>query len=195
MRAVVLAESVKIGPVELEFQDPPTSGLRTKHACNPSPSSPQDSVQETDPWDGLKQSLSQEIDRITAEEAAYQPPVGKWLHEDMVLEASRSAGNITTRAAELLGIPETTFRRKLKIANSNIAAGISSRPADWEEIHHNITVILESGNPDQVDLLEQARSCILETLAEKVPGNIQAGAALMGITETTFKKWLPEETS
>ena len=98
-------------------------------------------------------------------------------------------GNVTSRAAGLLGIPETTFRRKLRTVSGNVAAGISNRPQEWEEIRGRIARLLESGNPDREDLLDLARSCILEELAEKISGDSRSGAAFMGVTETTFKKW------
>ncbi len=189
MRAVVLAESDMIGPGELELLDqPPSDSHVSRPADAPSPP-PQEPVQAENAWEDLRQSLSEAIDRITAGEKVHPPPLGKWVHEDMVMEASRVTGDITSRAAGLLGIPETTFRRKLRAASGNVAVGISNRPPEWEEIRGRIARLLESGNPDREDLLDLARLCILEELAGKIPGDNRTGAAVMGVTETTFKKW------
>jgi hypothetical protein len=96
---------------------------------------------------------------------------------------------VTAQAAVLLGIPETTFRRKLRAASGNLAAGLSIRPPAWEEVRNRIMALLEAGNPGQEDLLDLARTCILDELAGKIPGDNRSGAAFMGVTETTFKKW------
>ncbi len=44
-------------------------------------------------------------------------PVGKWLGDDLLLEAAAITGGAARQAWELLGIPETTFRRRFRKAS------------------------------------------------------------------------------
>jgi hypothetical protein len=78
---------------------------------------------------------------------------------------------------------------ELKTAGRNIASGLSLRPPVWEAVRRRIIALVAAGNPGREDLLEMARSCILDELAGKIPGDYRTGAAFMGVTETTFKKW------
>ena len=54
------------------------------------------------------------------------PPLGKWLSEDLVLTADRLSGGVSRRGADLLGLPETTYRRQLGRAPAHRRPG--SRP-------------------------------------------------------------------
>ncbi len=189
MRAVVLAESEKIGSTELELTPASSVDVPAAPSEAPLPGSPRKPVQQEDPWQDLRESLSKEIDRIVTTAPPHPPPLAKWVHEDLILEASRASKEVTARAAALLGIPETTFRRKLRTAGRNVASGLSMRPPVWEAVRRRIIALVEAGNPGREDLLDMARACILDELADKIPGDHRTGAAFMGVTETTFKKW------
>ncbi|MBD3868136.1 MAG: sigma 54-interacting transcriptional regulator [Acidobacteria bacterium] len=189
MRAVVLAESDKItaGELELSGASPADEPHRPTEVRAATPA--KETMQPDDAWAALRRSLSSEIDRIVAGNSPHPPPVGKWVHEDLVLEAARASREVTAQGAVLLGIPETTFRRKLRAASGNMAAGLAIRPPAWEEVRDRIISLLETGNPGQEDVLDLARLCILDELSGKIPGDNRTGAAFMGVTETTFKKW------
>ena len=189
MRAVVLSDSENITAAELELVGPSSADSQDRFPVAPAHTPPAEPLQPDDAWLELRQSLGREIDRIVSAPSSHPPPLGKWVHEDLILEASRTANDVTSRAAVLLGIPETTFRRKFRTASGNMAAGISPRPPVWEDVRRHINALLDAGNPGREDLLEMARTCILDELATKLPGNTRAGAAFMGVTETTFKKW------
>ena len=67
-------------------------------------------------------------DRLAAEVAAavsaatkHGPPLAKWLARDLVIAAFEEASGVATKAAALLGLPETTFSRRLRQAEAEAA--------------------------------------------------------------------------
>jgi two-component system response regulator HydG len=94
MRAVVLAESDRIGSVELELAHAQAADAPSGQPAVPTDPAPTEPAPPQDPWQGLRESLSKEIDRIVSSATPHPPPLGKWVHEDMVLEASRASREV-----------------------------------------------------------------------------------------------------
>ncbi len=57
-------------------------------------------------------------------------PLGKWLAEDLILAADRLVGRHAPEGSELLGLPETTYRRQLQNATRHHAVGPRGTVAD-----------------------------------------------------------------
>ena len=87
---------------------------------------------DQDPMLMLCRALACEIKE--ALRSARPVPLGKWLNEDLVLTADRLAGGVHRRASEMLGIPETTYRRQLHAVRTRQAAGLTIRTPAWSSI-------------------------------------------------------------
>jgi diguanylate cyclase (GGDEF)-like protein len=143
-----------------------------------------------DVWSELRQTLGRRIDEVLrGEGSARVVPVGRWINDDLVLEAYRAADEVHSRAAPLLGLAETTFRRRLHKAKTQSEAGLSPRPDDWAEVRSRIAELVAAGNPEGLNVVLQTRTLLLEELLRRLPDDVKLGAGLMGVTEVTFQRW------
>ena len=98
MQAVILSEGEEIGFAEFGL-DPGSSVV----------DGPPEEVAHSgnrpvvgDPWGRLRPALREVLREAARPESAYVLPVGKWIGDDLVLEAYRSTGQVSSRAAVLL---------------------------------------------------------------------------------------------
>ena len=115
------------------------------------------------------------------------PPLGRWVADDLVLEASTLAGGVSTTAAAMLGVPTTTLRRRLAAAQSQAGAGWSPRPTAWPNVRAALGDVLRTDGATGRNLLKQVLSLLHEEVVART-GDARAGAALMGVTLTTFRR-------
>jgi hypothetical protein len=116
------------------------------------------------------------------------PPLGRWLADDLVLEADAAAGGVGSRAAAILGLPETTLRRRLEQARTHAQAGWSARSASWPEVRACLADLARGGGGGNGTLFRQTRQVLLEEVMARTPHDPQAGAALCGVTLPTFRR-------
>ncbi len=206
MQAVLLSESAEIGLGELKLDGgdvgagspAPGPAMTTQPwaAVNPpgaSPTTARDQPQDPgQAWAALADSLGLQIDSVL--ESGMPAPLGRWLAEDLILEAQVQSRGVLSQGARLLGIPESTFRRRFRRAQA--AAGFSQRAPSWEDVRPRIAAVLrlqvDRLAPEEAgeDLLVRARSLLLERIAGRVsPREVTVGAALMGVSQPTFKRW------
>jgi len=192
MRAVVLCEGDEIEPAEvrLETSDPE---LMDRPEMAPPESAPAGTLAEGGP-DEVRLALCAQID-AAMRKGAFPPPIGKWVGEDLILEAYHLSGDTASQAAALLAIPETTFRRKLNKALARTGSGLSPRPDGWAPLRAAISALMRTGNPAGADLLEQVRLILLEEVAAKLPRDVKRASALMGVSEPTYQRWAKEVTT
>jgi DNA-binding NtrC family response regulator len=144
-----------------------------------------DAAEEGDPAASLRTALARELAAAHASGVPGLTPVGKWLAEDLVLTADRVSGGVSRRAADLLGIPQTTYRRQLQAAAARRGAGLAVRSPRW----HAVTSALEAfirARPAGRDACEWAEACLLAEIDTTVPGDARKAAALLGVTEPTL---------
>ena len=146
-----------------------------------------------DPWEELETELTRQIKTALHHNGDRPVPLGRWLTEEFVLVAGDMNGNVATRAAQVLGIAETTYRRHFQKATADLNAGLVNRTADWETVHPLIKEIIEDVSarpePDQSDLIERARTMLLGEVERFVDSRASVGAALMGVSSPTYKRW------
>ncbi len=216
LRAVILCDGEEIGSAELEL-DSRTLDPRARQpipaAAPPEPASPPASgpgfpppampqasppalpppISATQAWSALEAALAQQVESALVRETLL--PLGRWLIEDLVLEADAAAGGVRKRGAALLGIPETTFRRKLSKARGEITAGLSTRASSWDPVRPLLAGLVRAGGAPETesrtatDFLKRARDLLLRKVVRALPGDATAGSRLMGITEPTFHRW------
>jgi DNA-binding protein Fis len=202
MQAVILSEGSEIGLRELELESSSpeqtremdlTVMKRSATAIAPRAADvPADAFQSSEQaWEALRISLRRQVEDSIASPGIDPLPLGTWLIEDLVLAAYRAAGEVSGRARALLGVPETTFRRKLQKATSQERAGLLTRRPPWSDVAPRIAALVRTPDVSQRDVLHAARILLLtEVMAQT--DDPSRGAALMGVTVRTFRRWAME---
>ena len=67
-----------------------------------------------------------------------------------------------------------------------------NRTDAWRDVRPLVTRVVRNTQKGSAgaDLVERARSTLLEHVVEEVNGRVSAGAALMGVTPPTYKRWV-----
>jgi len=140
-----------------------------------------------DPAVALRTALAAEIASALGADRAALVPMGKWLAADLILTADRLAGGISRRGADLLGLPETTYRRQLQAAERQRATGLAVRSPGWTAVVGTFEPLIR-GRRDDVDVCQWAEACLLAEIEAAVPDDAAAAAALLGVTEPTMRR-------
>ena len=142
------------------------------------------------PWETLSLQLRQQI--LNIQEGGSVPvPLGKWLEDDLVLAAGEVSGNVARRASSVLGMPETTYRRRLEKVKREQDAGLTMRNTEWNAVPDILSRLVTENRdaPEQKKLFDEVRGLLLDEVMTLVPHNASLGAALMGITVLTYRRW------
>ena len=141
--------------------------------------------------DALQRCLRFQVQQALAADPDHPVPLGRWLQEDLVLLVSEASGNVGRRAARFVGIPESTFRRQLDKARADARAGIAARSSEWQWARDLLARLVDETEEEAgAGLLEWARRLLLEIVSQATGSRHAAGAALMGVTPPTYKRWL-----
>jgi diguanylate cyclase (GGDEF)-like protein len=135
----------------------------------------------------LRHALSAEIAAVLGTDRKALVPIGKWLLADLILTADRLAGGISRRAADLLGLPETTYRRQRQSASRLAAAGLAVRSPRWPAVAEVLEDFIR-GRRGEADVCQWAEACLLAEIESAVPGDARTAAALLGVTEPTLRR-------
>jgi hypothetical protein len=151
-----------------------------------SPPSPEQ-VQER-----LRLALGRQIEALSGGRGEPILPLGRWLNEDLVLAAAAACGGVSRQAASLLGIPETTFRRRYAKARNASQAGLAGRSGTWEEVRKLLPRLLEASSEENGDLITAAGQLLLREIVSRYPSDVRVGAGLLGVTPPTYRRRLRE---
>ena len=138
-----------------------------------------------DPAVELRAALARVVAASLASGPPGPAPVGKWLAEDLVLTADRLSGGVSRRAAELLGIPDTTYRRQLHAASARRAAGQAVRSPQWPPVASVLGAFIRA-RPNGTDACTRAEACLLAEIDASASADVRKAAALLGVTEPTL---------
>ena len=203
MQAVILCEGTELGVNELELEHTSTGqtvemdlsmmgpgAVRVARSLSTAGKSGTELNGATaeESWDALRAALGQQVDAALADPSGQPVPLGSWLMEDIVLQAYEAGGGVSERARALLGIPETTFRRRLTKATSKARAELLTRKPQWGTLTPLIAKLVRTKDLAKSDVLQAARRILLEEVVARVD-NPTVGAALMGVTVRTFRRW------
>jgi len=142
---------------------------------------------EKDPVVKLRAALAQEIAAAVANGRAGLVPLGKWLAEDLVLAADRLAAGVSRRGAEMLGLPDSTYRRQLQAASARRNSGQAVRSQTWP----TVAAVLEDfirARRGETEVCQWAEAGLLAEIESAVPGEPRTAAALLGVTEPTLHR-------
>jgi transcriptional regulator with GAF, ATPase, and Fis domain len=194
MRAVILGQGSTLTPSDLGLGE----GVPAP-ASLPAAASPAAAVSATapeappwpagaDPWAALRMALRRQVQQALAGPKPLAP-LGRWLDEDLVLEANAVGGGVASRGAALLKMPVTTFRRRLEASLARTGAGWSSpRPASWPEVRAALSGLVALAHDGRQDLTERVPQVLVEEVLLLLPDTPRQGAALLGVSMPTFRR-------
>ena len=191
MRAVILSQGAALDSLALGFgpTDLPPSRPMQSTSFSAAEAVGQNEPGPLDPWDALNTALGNLIQQIDINSGTQPLPFGKWLEEDLIQAAYEKVGGVHRRGATLLGIPETTFRRRMKQIQARAQIGPTPRTPEWLQFGETLTEICSNENPMNEDLLVKGRQQLLVHVLSRFGDQISMSAALMGVTEPTIHRW------
>ena len=209
MQAVILCESDEIGPAELGlpaagqgFTPPvvgtapsageparsvpvlgrPTPDVPPREATPERPAPRFDELREQ-----LQRTLSRQIEGAADAGSGMVLPLGKWLNDDVILEADAATHGVARRGSAIVGIPETTYRRRAQRARAQERAGLSPRSGTWSEVRNILAAIVRCHDLEGRNLLESFGELLLEEILARFPTEVRIGSALLGVTAPTYR--------
>jgi transcriptional regulator with GAF, ATPase, and Fis domain len=206
MQAVIFNQGGVIGPEHLRLpesgdsttgaesatvlNDQDRADRSTTRALDEPP--PQEGSAPRSPWHELRSALARQVERASNGGLELALPLGKWLSEDLVLEAHAAAGGVGRRGAALLGIPSTTYQRRWRKAHANRKSGLAQRAPEWGEVRRALEKLVHDPEISETDLLDRTENVLLVEIQDRFPGDARTGSALLGTTPTTFRRRLEQ---
>jgi hydrogenase-4 transcriptional activator len=217
MRAVILSERDRIGPAELGLAAPRTRSR--PEAAAPAPAAPAAPARELldlqgaapsvagpaeaassgpgagapeasgDPWAALRGRLAAELDRLEGAGTAGALPLGRWLDEDLMLEADAASSGVQRRGAALLGLPVSTFRRRLRHSRALRSTGQAWRPSSWARVQAELARLVRCAPHPPEGMPERCRLMLLELVQQRFFSDFSTAASLLGVSEPTYRRW------
>ncbi|HET9314328.1 MAG TPA: sigma 54-interacting transcriptional regulator, partial [Vicinamibacteria bacterium] len=172
MRAVILAQAEALTSADLGFGDA-TRLPETPPVPAPAPEEAA-AIPDGEAWPGLREVLGRQVAQALEGRQPFAP-LGRWLADDLVLEADRLGGGVASSAAALLGMPVTTFRRRLASSQAQAGGGWAPRPVSWPGVRTRLAGVLRSGEAEGRNVLKQVLQMLDEEVAAHAPGNAQVG--------------------
>jgi DNA-binding NtrC family response regulator len=188
-RAVLFSDGADIGASDLwglpRSEDRP-EGPATPAAGTSGPAAASNEKAAEEAARRLRIALAAEID-TALRTGRPPPPVGRWLAQDLVLVADRLAAGVGRRAAQSLGIAETTYRRRRYQAVRPRSASEGARPPSWSEVTSALGDLLRQRG-GETDLSCWVEDCLLDEILARVPADVRAAAALLGVSQPTLAR-------
>jgi transcriptional regulator with GAF, ATPase, and Fis domain len=188
LRAVLLADEETLTlahlPLNLEVAVAATGGKREPAT----PTSVPDASGAPGSDASLNDALAAAVNAAADLPAHLRPPLGRWLADDLVLAAFHRCDGVACRAATTIGVPDTTYARRLHRAQRDATLG--TRPAYWSAVETAIARLVEANlaAPASASLLDVAETALLEQIERRFPNDARAGATLLGTSLPTFRR-------
>jgi diguanylate cyclase (GGDEF)-like protein len=144
----------------------------------------------TDPdlWSALRQVLGHQIELAGQGPTSLKLPLGAWLRDDLLVETDLAVANAARRAAAILGMPESTYRRRLRSAIDQAQSGLATRSETWPEVRDILNRLAASATEGDEGLMARTQTVLLEEVLERFPGDIRSGSQLLGVSPPTFRR-------
>ena len=191
LQSVILSEGDTIGPDDLGITRRPAR--RTVRAGSSGPfavdgdDEPQLQLSE-DLWLDLGHQLGQLIEQVTSASPPLRLPLGTWLRDDLMLEAISATDQAIREAAALVGMPESTFRRRLRAAMDHVESGLANRMDNWDQARQILRQLTLTTRPGEGDLHTRTQGALLQEILTRFPADVRTGAQLLGVSPPTFRR-------
>jgi diguanylate cyclase (GGDEF)-like protein len=192
MRAVILCDGAVLRAPDLVFAEEGVAGSRAGAlgARGGGPASPALS-------EGARALLEPPLEallRRVARGSGPLPPVGTWLHDELLRQAEARSGGVGRRAAALLGLAETSYRRQLPAALRRADAVPAAWAKPWDEVVQALGELLDRAVPGTVDLGAACEELLLRLLHDLGLTDTSSGASLLGVSRPTFRRRLEQRS-
>ncbi len=196
LQAVVLAEGDCLDAADLHLPGsgdgvayglgPPDVAARDLLPPAPRPAAAADIAALFDvAWLGLRERLTAEVQTAAAARPRLALPLGRWLGHELVLVAHEHAGGVGARAAGRIGLPQTTFARRLRQAETDRT--LTSRPATWAALKAALAAVVAAPDLPSGGLADRVDTLLLDVVLGAVPTPLAYAATLMGLSTPTLK--------
>ena len=105
-----------------------------------------------------------------------------------MLVAHEQAAGVGARAATRIGLPQTTFARRLRQAETD--RSLTSRPATWDAVRAALAAVIGAADLPAGCLADRVEALLLEVVLAAVPAPLAYAATLMGLSTPTMKQRL-----
>ena len=201
LQAVVLSDTERLDVTDLTL---PTGGapppfmagtLPTLWRPAPAPAAP---LPEPAPagggfaaaWHTLGGALDDEVRRAATASPRITLPLGRWLAHEVVLVAHEQASGVGARAAARIGLPQTTFARRLRHAQTD--RQLTARPPTWGAVRAALAAAIAAPDLPADGLADRAEALLLDLVLTHAPTPVAYAAALMGLSPPTMKQQLAD---
>ncbi|MFT5484924.1 MAG: hydrogenase-4 transcriptional activator, partial [Halieaceae bacterium] len=138
------------------------------------------------------------LDAILAEQVGQclregiHPPLGAWLEEDLIRSSLKLHNQVGLQAAEALGIPESTIRRKVARFPELGLNNTPRRNSGWESVIALLPELIVSVQEKSWDPIDYARDILLRQIDLQSQNQSEA-SALAGVSPPTYRKLLEQQ--
>ena len=168
-RAVIMCRDEIIGPVHLGlFADPATELMEAPATAEPP-------------------AIGELLDRMVSSRAPV--PLGLWLEEVLLMTAVEEADGVVNRAAEALGMPEPTLRRRItRIRDEREKIGTQAEQVNqWIDVRALLNDLKAGAARAEISVPDLVSRQLVEGLESRGVTR-SAGARIMGISLPTYRK-------
>ena len=190
LQSVILCEGDEIGPVDLGLVARSAHGRVLAGGSGGGqhlPDKEQDELAD-ELWQELHHLVGGLIDSSTSASPPLRLPLGTWLRDDLMLEAAAAAEHAVREASALVGMPESTFRRRLRSALDQQSSGLATRTARWEEVRQVLANLARTARPGEGELHARTQTALLQEILVRFPTDVRIGAQLLGVSAPTFRR-------
>ena len=175
-------------PVATAVVPAATSWMPAVPPSRPEPAAPSGAYDIA--WTALDHALDEEVRRAVQASPRLSLPLGRWLAHEVVLVAHDQAAGVGARAAVRIGLPQTTFARRLRHADTD--RKLTARPATWGAVRAALAAAIAA--PDLVSdgFADRVEALLLEVVLRHAASPLAYAAALMGLSPPTMKQRLAE---
>ncbi|GAB4367913.1 MAG: hypothetical protein Kow0062_00670 [Acidobacteriota bacterium] len=183
MRAALFAEGPVLAPEHLALG----GAMGPAAESGPPEDEPGDDPTDRDPWSDLRAAFAREVS-LAMESGALGRPLGKWLEADLVLAAADGTQGAARPARELLGLADTTYRRRLSRARQAREAGLAVRSPTWSRVRRALRRVVAQPGDAAGALAARVERLAIEAIDAACGADARRGAALLGVSEPTYRK-------
>jgi transcriptional regulator with GAF, ATPase, and Fis domain len=192
LQAVVLAEGDRLGEPDLKLAGGPGRQMAAQPSSLAVDSdlarSTAGAVGFREAWDQLRLALEREVQGAASANPRLPLPIGRWLAHEVVLVAHEQAGRNGARAAARVGLPQTTFARRLRNAQTDRALG--TRPPTWVAVTTALALVIGAADLPSEGFADRTDALLFDAVRAYAPTPIGYAAALMGLSPPTLKQRL-----
>ncbi len=154
------------------------------------PALPAGSAEEQ--WEVLRALLTGQFRALPRDQLKHAP-IGRWLHDAVILTAYDFSGQVVRNAAKLLGVAETTLRRQIKQAQDNQANPLNVTTEQWQLSQQALTDIITSllkSHIENTPFVDAIEAELVAIVIEFAGDDTKTGAAMLGVSPPTYRRRL-----